>query len=73
MSKRKYMELTPEEQAEFADSVIGMLISRVHRDYSDDTTGFTIQKTTVGKHAGKVMEDIRRGALQPIKHNVRFD
>ena len=64
--------LTIEEQLKLADSIIGMLISRVHRDETTDPTGFTITKHKLGEHAGKVIEDIEHGALQPTKFRGKF-
>lgn len=66
MNKR-YRELSKGEQAELADSVIGMLISRCWKDETTDPTGYTITKRRMGEHAGKVLRDIKRGALQGVK------
>lgn len=55
-----------------ADSIVGMLVSRIHKDETTDYTGFTITKEAVGKHAGLVMRDIQRGALHAIKLKGKF-
>lgn len=68
----KYTQLTKEEQAEIADKVIGMLISRVHKDETTDPTGYTITKRKLGEHAAKVIRDIESGALQPVKNMKKF-
>ena len=65
-------ELTVEQQLKLADSVIGMLIGRVHKDETTDFSGFTITKRRLGEHAGEVIRDIKRGALQPTNIKVKF-
>lgn len=69
---KKYHELTIKEQLEFADTVVGMLVSRCWKDETTDPTGYTITKRKMGEHAGKVIRDIERGALQPTKLKVKF-
>lgn len=70
---KHYTELTIDEQLCLADGIIGMLIARVHRDKTTDPAGYTITKRKLGEHAGKVLQDIKRGALQPIKNkDIKF-
>ncbi len=56
---------TIDEQLELASKIIGMLVARCRQDETTDHTGFTITKNRLDEHAGKVMEDIKRGVLQP--------
>lgn len=70
--KKKYQELSIEEQLEFADTVLGMLVGRCWKDETTDPTGYTITKRKMGEHAGKVKEIIKRGGLMPSKVKVRF-
>lgn len=60
------------EQSELAEKVLGMLMRRVMRDETTDHTGFTISKRKLGEHIGKVIADIERGALQPVKYAKKF-
>lgn len=69
---KKYQELSIEEQLEFADTVLGMLVSRCHKDETTDHTGYTITKVKIGEHAGKVKQIIERGGLMPPKVKVKF-
>jgi hypothetical protein len=55
-----------------ADTIIGMLVGRIHKDETTDYTGFNISKEAVGKHAGKVMRDIQRGALHSVHVMGKF-
>lgn len=64
--------MSSEEQLKIAEQAIGMLVSRCQRDETTDFTGFNISKRKLGEHAGKVLEEIKRGALQPPKIKVKF-
>lgn len=69
---KKYLEMPVNEQLEIADAIIGMLVTRCWKDETTDPTGFTITKRKMGEHAGTVIRDIKRGALQPSKVKVEF-
>ena len=65
---KQVADLSVELQLEIANKVLGMLMIRIHRDETTDFTGFTITKKRVAEHMGKVVDDIKSGALQPIKY-----
>ena len=65
-------ELTVEQQYELAQKVLNMLVSRCHKDETTDWSGFNISKTRMQEHAVKVLEQVKRGVLQPTKTKVRF-
>jgi len=56
-----------DEQVDMARRITSMLLHRIHKDETTDFTGYNISKARVAEHAQKVVEDIERGALQPMK------
>jgi len=65
-------ELTIKQQYDLAQSVLSMLISSCHKDETTDYSGFNISKTRMQEHAVKVLEQVKRGSLQPTKTRVKF-
>ena len=65
-------ELTIKQQYDLAQTVLSMLISRCHKDETTDYSGFNISKTRMQEHAVKVLEQVKRGSLQPTKTRVKF-
>jgi hypothetical protein len=67
-----FTNIPKDVQTQLAGKIIGMFISRVHKDETTDFTGYTITKKRLGEHAEKVIRDIEGGALQRMKNMGRF-
>ena len=67
MERDKIFDFTVEEQLIIAEQVLNTLNSAIHKDFSTDHSGYNISKARVGQLSAKVMEQIKRGRMQPAK------
>jgi len=67
MARQDVIDFTVDEQLIIAEQVLNTLNSAIHKDFSTDFTGYNISKARVGELSAKVMEQIKRGLMQPAK------